>query len=236
MIGAARLRDRELVLRRGGGDHGRAEQLAHLDRREADAAAGTVHQEHLAGRELAAIDQRMMGRAVRGEKSRTLRIIEIAGHPYELRGRHHRLVDIGAVPHLDDHLVANSDARSTISLDHVAGRLHARRERQLWLELIVARRHQYVGEIDAGRADRNPHLALAQGARGDLLQPQALGRAEFAADHRASHQAARSLRRISASRISGSRSLPKYMSVLSRKMVGEPKPPRAITSSVLALS
>jgi hypothetical protein len=30
--------------------------------------------------------------------------------------------------------------------------------------------------------------------------------------------------------------LPKYMSVLSMKMVGDPKPPRAITSSVLALS
>jgi aspartyl-tRNA(Asn)/glutamyl-tRNA(Gln) amidotransferase subunit A len=48
--------------------------------------------------------------------------------------------------------------------------------------------------------------------------------------------AALAFRLANASRISGRRSLPKYMSVLSRKIVGEPNPPRAITSSVLALS
>jgi len=48
MIGAARLRDRELFLRRRRRDHGRAEHLAHLDRGQPDAAAAAMHQQHLA--------------------------------------------------------------------------------------------------------------------------------------------------------------------------------------------
>ena len=80
------------------------------------------------------------------------------------------------------------------------------------------------------------HLSRRERRGGKSFQTQALGRAEFAADDGFRHQAALALRRCSASRISGIRSLPKYMSVLSTKMVGEPKPPRAITSSVLALS
>jgi hypothetical protein len=33
------------------------------------------------------------------------------------------------VPHLDDHPVADRDAGGLVNLDHVAGGLHARRER-----------------------------------------------------------------------------------------------------------
>ena len=43
-------------------------------------------------------------------------------------------------------------------------------------------------------------------------------------------------RRSTASRISGMRSLPKYMSSPPTNMVGEPKPPRSISSCVLARS
>ncbi len=45
-----------------------------------------------------------------------------------------------------------------------------------------------------------------------------------------------SLSAATASAIRGRRSLPKYMSVRFTKMVGEPKPPRAITSSVFSRS
>ena len=196
-----------------------------------------MHQQHFAWLQLAAIDQRVIGGAVAGQKGRALRIVEGRRHRRQLRRRHHRLVAIGAVAHLDDHLVADGNAlRRAIDFDDVAGGFHARRERQRRLELILARRHQDVGEIDAGGTDGDTHLPRLQRRGRNFLQPQALGRAELAADDDLRHQAALALRRCSASRISGRRSLPKYMSVLSMKMVGEPKPPRATTSSVLALS
>ena len=48
VIGAPRLRHRELLFARGRRDHGRPEHLAHLDCGEANAAAGAVHQQHFA--------------------------------------------------------------------------------------------------------------------------------------------------------------------------------------------
>src|ERR1700761_5260786 len=137
---------------------------------------------------------------------------------------------------LDDDAVTHRDAMRAVDLDDITSGFHAGRERQLRLELILAGRHQDVGEIDPGRADRYAHLSRRQWLRVKCFQPQPARWAEFAANDSFWHYAARSLRRAKASRNSGRRSLPKYMSVLSMKMVGEPKPPRAITSSVLALS
>ena len=141
------------------------------------------------------------------------------------------------MPHLDDHSVADRDAISrAIDLDDLTRGLYAGCERQRRLELILARRHQYVGKVDPGGMNGDAHLAPRQRRRDKRLQTQTLGRTEFTADDRLRHQAALALRRCSASRISGIRSLPKYMSVLSTKIVGEPNPPRTMTSSVLALS
>src|SRR6266853_4321374 len=141
------------------------------------------------------------------------------------------------MPHFYDHFVADRKAlRGAIYFDHLARGFHPGRKRQLRLELILSGRHQYVGKVDPGGMNGDAHLALPQRRRGKSFQTQALGRAEFAADDRLRHQAALARRRCSASRISGIRSLPKYISVLSMKMVGEPNPPRAMTSSVLALS
>src|SRR5215831_8707725 len=61
-----------------------------------------MHQQHLAGSKRAAIDQPVIGSAVRGKKRRTLGIIEIRRQRRELRFRHHRLVGVGAMTHLDD--------------------------------------------------------------------------------------------------------------------------------------
>ena len=109
MIGAPRLRDRQLLVARRRCDHGRAQHLADLDRGKPDAAAGAVHQQHLAGLKPAAIDQRVIGGAVGGQKRRALGIVERRRQRYELRRRDDGLIGIGAVPHLDDHLVADSD-------------------------------------------------------------------------------------------------------------------------------
>ena len=87
-----------------------------------------------------------------------------------------------------------------------------------------------------GGMNGDAHLARRQRRGRKAFQTQFLRRTEFAADDGFRHHAALALRRCSASRTSGNRSLPKYMSVLSMKIVGEPNPPRAITSSVLALS
>src|SRR6266403_1220066 len=94
------------------------------------------------------------------------------------------------------------------------------------------------------RPDHRPPLRRPRRSRdGKNLRDPARGTKAVAggawklnAAARFQHQAALAFRRSKASRINGKRSLPKYMSVLSTKMVGVPKPPRAITSSVLALS
>src|SRR6185369_12077976 len=216
--------------------HGRAQHLADLDSGEPDAAARAVHQQHLAGFKPAAVDQRVIGGAVAGQERRAFGIIEGRRQFYELRRRGNGFIGIGAVPHLDDHAITDRDAFGRVDLDDIAGGFHARRERQRRLELILARRHQNVGEVQPGGADSDTHLTRRQRLGVKRFQAQALGRPKLAADDGLRHQAARAFRRSSASRISSIRSLPKYMSVLSTKIVGEPKPPRAITSSVLALS
>ena len=45
------------------------------------------------------------------------------------------------MPQLDDDAVADRDAIGAIHLDDIAGRFHARRERQFRLELIFTGRH-----------------------------------------------------------------------------------------------
>src|SRR6266545_537204 len=178
----------------------------------------------------------MIGRAMAGQERRALGVVERRRQFYELRGRSDRFIGIGTVPHLDDHAITNHDALGCVDLDDIAGSFDARRERQRRLELVLARRHQDIGKINPGGADGDAHLARRQRHGVKRFQAQALGRTELTADDGLRHQAARAFTRSSASRISGIRSLPKYMSVLSTKIVGEPNPPRAITSSVLALS
>src|SRR4051794_33505737 len=102
---------------------------------------------------------------------------------------------------LEDDLVADRDTSRAIHLDHVTRRFHPGCERQWRLELILARRHQDVGEVDPGGANGDPRLAWCQRCRRKSFETQTLGRAEFAADDGLRHQAALALRRCSASRI-----------------------------------
>jgi hypothetical protein len=190
MVGAPGLGDCEFLVARSGCDHGRTQHLADLDGSKPHAAAGAMHQQHLTRLEPAAVDQRVIGGAVTGEERRALGIVEGRRQLYQLRRRGDGFVAIGAVPHLDDHAVADGDALGRVDLDDIAGGFDARRERQRRLELVFARRHQYVREIDAGGADGDAHLPERQRRRGECFQTQALGRAEYATDDSLGHQAA----------------------------------------------
>src|SRR6478736_3696646 len=195
-----------------------------------------MHQQHFARLQPAAVDQAVIGGAVTGQKRRTFGVIEGRRQLYELHARSNRLVAIGAVAHLDDDLVTDGHAFDVIHLDHVTGGFDSRCERQRRLELVFASRHQDIRKIDPGCANGHTDLPRCQRHARKRFEAQIFGRPKLAADDGFRHQAAFSLRRSTASRISGMRSLPKYMSVLSTNIVGEPNPPRAITSSVLALS
>jgi hypothetical protein len=166
MIGAPRLRHGELFLAGGGCDHGGAEHLADLDRGKTDAAAGAMHQKHLARAKLAAIDQRVIGGAVGGKKGRAFGIVEGRRQRRKLRSCHHGFIGIRAVPHFNDYFVADRNAGRAIDFGHIAGGFHPRRERQCRLELIFAGRHQDVGEIDPGGTNGDADLARFQ-RRGD---------------------------------------------------------------------
>ena len=187
MIGAPRLRDRELLFGRRRRDHGGAEHLAHLDRGQADAAAGAVHQQHFARLEPAAIDQRMIGGAVAGQKRRALGVVEGRWQRRQLRRRHHGLIGVAAVPHLDDHAVADRDTiglvdtSTTSPAASIPGVNGSRR-----LELVLAGRHQHVGKIDARRPGSATRTCPAPAAPRQSFPAQAFGRAEFAADDCAS--------------------------------------------------
>ena len=85
---------------------------------------------------------------------------------------------------------------AAVDFDHVAGGFDARREWQRRLELVLARRHQNVGEIDSGGADGDAHLSRDQGCCVKRFQAQDFGRAELAADDGLRHQAARAFRAL----------------------------------------
>jgi len=55
LVGAARLRDRDLVGAACRGDDARAERLADLDRRQADPTRGAQHQERFPRLQMAAV-------------------------------------------------------------------------------------------------------------------------------------------------------------------------------------
>ena len=97
VIGAARLRHCELFLARCHRDHVRAEHLADLDGREADAAAGALHQQRLARLDLRAIDQRMIGGAVRCEEGCTFGIVERGRQRHDVFGRHRHFIGVTAM-------------------------------------------------------------------------------------------------------------------------------------------
>ena len=112
MIGALLFGNRQLLFRRCRRDHDSAKQLADLDRRQAHATAGAVHQQHFAGKKLPAIDQRVIGGAVRGEECRALSVIERRWQRRQLRRRDDRFIGIGAMAQFQDDLVADRGRRS----------------------------------------------------------------------------------------------------------------------------
>lgn len=129
------------------------------------------------------------------QEGRALDEAKALGQREHLRRLHDRLLRIAAMTLVDHHAIARGDPGHPAShLDHLARRLETRREGQRGLELIHARGHEDIGEINAGRPEPHPDLSRHQSLRGDLFDGHALGRPELAADHRATQKMAPSWR------------------------------------------
>jgi len=186
LVSAARLRDRELVGAARRGDDARAERLADLDRGQADSTGRPQHQERFPRLQMAAMGQPKMRGAVGHRKRRGSHEIHRLGDRHHSSGVEHDLLGIAAAvaQHSEHPLPAAQTHDPAAGFDHLARGFEPRRERERRLHLVGPADHQAVGEIDPGGAHPDAGLARPQCARWDVLQPQRVGRAPCAANHR----------------------------------------------------
>jgi hypothetical protein len=167
LVGAARLRDRELVSASGRGDDARAECLADFDRRQADSAGRAQHQERFSRLQMAAMRQRKIRGAVRHRKRRGNHEIHRLGDRHHGSGVEHDLLGVAAtVAQHRDHPLPDAQTRNPAAgFDHLPRGFEPRRERERRLHLVGPADHQAVGEIDPGGAHPDADLARPQCAR-----------------------------------------------------------------------
>ena len=134
----------------GGGDHRGPQELAELDRHQADAAPGAMHQEGLAGAERAALHQPVVTGAVGDGEGGAVLEAHALGHGIDgRRGRHHLLGE-ATVAVVGKHPVARTQTLDLgPDLDHLAGRFDPRAEREGGTGLVFAGHQQQIGEIYA---------------------------------------------------------------------------------------
>jgi hypothetical protein len=163
VVGAGLAQDGQLLGSAGGGDDGRAEHLAKVDGGEADAAAGAMHQQRLAGLDGGAAHQGDVGGQVGGRVGGGL----LEAQPLGLRpdgggGNDHTLGE-AAVTSAEHDGVALAHARDAFAEGvHDAGALHARGEGEGRFELVFALDHQDVGEVHRRGAEPHAHLARSR--------------------------------------------------------------------------
>ena len=109
MIGAPGLRNGKLFVARSGCDHRRPSILPISTAASPTPPPAPCTSSTSPGLKTPAVDQRVIGGAVAGQKSRAFGIVEIRRQAHKLRRRGDCLIGGGAVPHLDDHAVASSD-------------------------------------------------------------------------------------------------------------------------------
>ena len=174
----------QLLLRRGGGEHARAQHLAQLHRRQADAARRSQHQKRLAGRNRRSRHQAVIGGRVRDQKRGAVGEGKARRQRPDPARRHHGLLGIAAGAHLRDGLVAHGDAAHIRRhLRDDAGGLDARHERQLGAMLVEPLDGQHIGEIDAGSLQRDAHGAGAERSARQAAQLQLARRPQLLADN-----------------------------------------------------
>ena len=155
-------RERELVSRRGAGDHACAKRLAEFDCGDADASCRTKHGKRLARLELGAILERMDARAVGDDQAGGGLEAQTIGHAHERADRRDHLFARRPVADKPANTIADGDFSHTFAdcLDH-AGELGGRRERQIRFDLIAVGYDEEIEEIEPGRLHLDEGLALA---------------------------------------------------------------------------
>ena len=115
-----------------------------------------------------------------GQERRALRVVESARHPLQVACHRDHFLGESAAQH---HAVADGNIRHVgRDFRHVAGRLHARHERQRRLVLVFSGDHQHVGIVQPGRAHGDAHLARGKRLALEFFEMQLLRFAQLAAD------------------------------------------------------
>ncbi len=182
LVGAGARGDGELVRAARGGDDLGAHRLGDLDRSQSHAAGGAEHEHPLARLQPAAPGEGAVGRAVGDGESRGGDEIHAVGDAVDAVGLGDDLLGEAAAPDRGEHAVAALEMRHAgACLRDDAGHLHARRERQRRLVLILAGDEQRVGEIHASGVDHDAHRAVAQRRQRHVGEDELLRSGEFLA-------------------------------------------------------
>ncbi len=185
---------------RRGPDDPRAAQARELRRGDADAAAGAVNEHRLSRGKIGETIEREVGGEVVDRNRRRLCVVEAVGNGEGKVRRHDDAIRVAAEAGEGDDAIARAMRRHARSnrIDD-ARDFVADDDRRLRRVRIESDPREDVGEVDAGRAHRDPDLAVSgRGIRG-LAQLQHVGRA-VAGDDDLSHGqvVARACRRATA--------------------------------------
>ena len=172
--GAQRLQRGQAFGRGAGGDDTCAQVAAQLHRGRAGAAAGTMHQQHLAGLQLAANHQGHPGGGRAHPPGRGLGRVEPHRPGPQCLHRHHHVLRHRAVLAAEAHALAQPHAADAgPQRADLARAFHAHHEGQGGLVLVAAAGHQQVGEVQRRGVHAQRHFARPRRGGGHGLQGHA---------------------------------------------------------------
>ena len=185
VVGTVLLRVRELLVAACGRDHGCAQALADLHRREPDTAGGAQHQQRLALGQRRAPDERVVAGAIDHGKGRSDVERHRIGDRNDGGGRRHHLLGHTAVGAIDEHAGAGCrPVRAGSEFRNRARAFEAGAEGEGRPDLILAFDQEEIGEVHTDRGDGDAHLARPERGRVHSLDRKGLGRAEGPAENR----------------------------------------------------
>ena len=142
-----------------------AQELADLDRRQADTTSRTEHEQRFPGSEMPSVRESKVRRAIGNGKRGRCHEIHGVGNRRDDRARHDDLFRVPpSPPRKRQHAIAGANVLHTgCAFEHDAGNLQAGNERQLGFDLVFPLHHQDVGKVDAGSAHADAHLSRPEG-------------------------------------------------------------------------